>query len=157
MNWMAGFTLLWGMEGLLGTLLWLGIGLYCIFGGIECVSQAAAGKRPGKLTVDRRGALLGAGGALLIAMGVWGVGAGVLSIPNIFRVQTVVLTVATLEDEILSDGSAEYHVKDTSGRKFDAQSDLWADLVEGVRATCRATDPLFGFTPVLLNCARQQR
>jgi len=78
----------------------------------------------------------------------------VANIPSLFRVQTVRLTVATLD--IHGDTSETDIVKDISGREFQAQPDVWEQLLEGDRVTCRATDPMFVIEPTLLDCHRSR-
>jgi len=140
-------TVVWGMEGLLGMLLVFGLSLLCALVGISMAAEARSAGWLGKLTADWRP-------PLLIAVGVCGVVLVVANIPSLFRVQTVRLTVATLD--IHGDTSETYIVKDNSGREFQAQPDVWEQLLEGDRVTCRATDPMFVIEPTLLDCHRSR-
>ncbi|MCA1697627.1 MAG: hypothetical protein LC790_01460 [Actinobacteria bacterium] len=141
-------TVVWGMEGLLGMLLLFGLSLFAVLVAISMADEARGAGWLGKLTADWRP-------PLLIAVGACGVLLVVANIPSLFRVQTVRLTVATLDVDY-GDKSDTYIVKDISGREFQAQSDVWEQLLEGDRVTCRATDPVFVFEPTLLDCRRSR-
>lgn len=139
-------TLVWGMEGLLGMVLLLTLSLVCVLGAISMAADARRAGWLGKLTADWRP-------PLLIATGMVGVVLVVANLPSLFRVQMVKLTVATL-DVAYGQSSDTYIVKDSSGREFQAQSDVWKQLTEGDRVTCRVTAPVFVFEPILLDCQR---
>ncbi|MCA1677794.1 MAG: hypothetical protein LC777_02010 [Actinobacteria bacterium] len=148
MDTMPAITVVWGMEGLLGMLLVFGLSLFSVLIAISMAAEARGAGWLGKLTADWRP-------PLLIAVGACGVVLVVANIPSLFRVQTVRLTVATLDVDY-GDKSDTYTVKDIAGRKFQAQSDVWAQLIEGGRVTCRATDPVFVIEPTLLDCHRSR-
>lgn len=141
-------TVVWGMEGLLGMLLLFGLSLFSVLIAISMAAEARGAGWRSKLTADWRP-------LLLIAVGACGIVLVVANIPSLFRVQTVRLTVATLDVDY-GDESDTYIVKDITGREFQAQSDVWEQLIEGERVTCRATDPVFVIEPTLLDCHRSR-
>lgn len=141
-------TIVWGIEGLLGMLVLLTLSLFCLLAAIGMATDARGAGWPRKLTA-------GCGAPLLIATGMVGVVLVVANLPSLFRVQTVKLTVATLD--VHYGQSDTYTVKDSSGREFQAQSDVWEQLTEGDRVTCRATAPAFVLEPTLLDCQRTRQ
>jgi len=139
-------TLVWGIEGLLGMVFVLTLSLFSVLAAIAMAAEARGAGWLGKLTADWRP-------PLLIAIGMVGVVLVVANLPSLFRVQTVKLTVATL-DVHYGQSSDTYIIKDSSGREFQAQSDVWEQLTEGDHVTCKATAPVFVIEPILLDCER---
>ena len=146
MDAMLAITLVWGIEGLLGMVLLLTLSLVCVLAAIGMAAEARGAGWLGKLTADWRA-------PLLFAAGMVGVVLVVANLPSLFGVQTVTLTVATLDVDY-GQSSDTYIVKDSSGREFQAQSDVWEQLSEGDLVTCRATAPVFVIEPILLDCQR---